>query len=408
MDREGFVRRSIPLRRAAALTAVVGALVTCSCSQDSGTSKPPSHGARPTVVRFRSPVTYTGGRDPEALAIADINGDGHPDVVTANSFGNDVSVFLCNGDGTLRRAHDFPVGKAPATVVIADLNGDGKLDIVTTNGGLAEGQGEAILGSNDISVLLGRGDGTFAKRVNYPAGPIPMGLVIADVNGDGSPDLLTVDRHQSQLALLRGKGDGTFRPYTPIPIKGLTLSRRLTAADLNGDGVVDVIVPDESDASVFVLTGTGHGTFGQKSYPENGIEPVAIAAADLNGDGKPDLAVANGYPAHDISVLLARGTGFEQPHAYPTGFAPHSIVATDLNGDGIPDLAVGNVGDSTVSVLLGRGDGTFQPKLDMPTGSTATNNTVAVADMNGDGRPDLVTANFKPSSLVTVLLQSVG
>ena len=359
-------------------------------------------------MRFRSPVSYTGGLDPEALAIADLNGDGHPDVVTANSFGNDVSVFLGNGAGTLRHAHEVTVGKAPATVATADLNGDGMLDIATTNGGLAEGQGEAILGSNDISVLLGRGDGTFAKRVNYPAGSIPMGLVIADFNGDGSPDLLTVDRHSSQLALLRGTGTGTFRPHTRIPIKGLTLSRRLTAADLNGDGVVDVVVPDESAGSVFVLTGTGHGTFHQKSYPENGIEPVAVAVADLNGDGKPDLAVANGYPAHDISVLLARGTGFEQPHAYPTGFAPHSIVATDLNGDGIPDLAVGNVGDSTVSVLLGRGDGTFRRKLDAPTGSTATNNTIAVADMNRDGRPDLVTANFKPSSLVTVLLQTVG
>ena len=358
-------------------------------------------------MRFRSPVSYTGGRDPEALAIADLNGDGHQDVVTANSFGNDVSVFLGNG-GTLRRAHEFPVGKAPATVVIADLNGDGKLDIVTTNGGLAEGQGEQIRGSNDLSVMIGRGDGTFAKAVSYPAGDVPSGLVIADVNGDGSPDLLTVDRHQSQLALLLGRGGGTFRPYTPIPIKGLTLSRRLTAADLNGDGAVDLIVPDESDGSVFVLTGTGHGTFDQKSYPENGIEPVAVAVADLNGDGKPDLAVANGYPAHDTSILLARGGGFGPAHIYPTGFAPHSIVATDLNGDGKPDLAVGNVGDSTVSILLGRGDGTFGRKLDLPTGSTATNNTIAVADMNRDGRPDLVTANYKPSSLVTVVLQSVG
>ena len=358
-------------------------------------------------MRFRSPVSYTGGRDPEAVAIADLNGDGQQDVVTANSFGNDVSVFLGNG-GTLRRAHKFPVGKAPATVVIADLNGDGKLDIVTTNGGLAEGQGEQIRGSNDLSVMIGRGDGTFAKAVSYPAGDVPSGLVIADVNGDGSPDLLTVDRQQSQLALLLGRGGGTFRPYTPIPIKGLTLSRRLTAADLNGDGAVDLIVPDESDGSVFVLTGTGHGSFDQKSYPENGIEPVAVTVADLNGDGKPDLAVANGYPAHDTSILLARGGGFGPAHIYPTGFAPHSIVATDLNGDGKPDLAVGNVGDSTVSILLGRGDGTFRRKLDLPTGSTATNNTIAVADMNRDGRPDLVTANYKPSSLVTVVLQSVG
>jgi hypothetical protein len=394
------------IRRAGLIA--VAALAVCGCSQSSaGTSTPPSHAAKP-VVRFRSPVSYTGGRDPEALAIADLNGDGHPDVVTANSYGNDVSVFLGNGDGTLRNAHEFPAGTAPASVAIMDLNGDGRLDIATTNGGLAEGEAEEINGSNDISVMLGRGDGTFAKRVNYPAGDVPSGLVMADLNGDGSPDLLTVDRHQSQLALLRGGGDGTFRPYTRIPINGLTLSRRLTAADLNGDGVVDVVVPAESDGSVVVLTGTGHGTFDQKSYPENGIEPVAVTVADLNGDGKPDLAVANGYPAHDTSVILARGGGFGPDHTYPTGFAPHSIVATDLNGDGIPDLAVGNVGASTVSILLGRGDGTFGRKLDLPTGSTATNNTIAVAYMNGDGRPDLVTANYKPSSLVTVLLQSVG
>ncbi len=386
---------------------VVAALV-CGCTHHStGTSKQPSHGATPSVLRFQPPVSYTGGRDPEALAIADLNGDGHPDVVTANSFSNDVSVFLGNGDGTLRNTHEFPVGKAPASVAIVDLNGDGRLDIITTNGGLAEGQGEQIRGSNDLSVMLGRGDGTFAKRVNYPAGDVPMGLVIVDVNGDGSPDLLTVDRHEAQLALLLGRGDGTFRPYKRIPIRELTLSRRLTASDLNGDGVTDVIVPDEGSGSLWVLLGNGDGRFHRPvEYATGGIEPVAVAACDLNRDGHADLATANGYPAHDVSVLLGRGKGtFGLAKTYATGFAPHSILTADLNGDGILDLAAGNVGDSTVSLLLGTGDGALQVKRDVPTGSSATNNTIAVADMNGDGRPDLITANYKPSSLVTVLLQ---
>ena len=341
------------------------------------------------------------------MAVADLNGDERPDVVTANSYGNDDSIFLGAGDGALGEAHEIPAGTAPASVAIADLNGDNHPDIITTNGGIAEGDGEEISGSNDVSVALGRGDGTFADQARYPAGAVPMGIAVADVNGDGAPDLLTVDRHRSQLALLLGTGKGTFRPYRRIPISGLTLSRRLAAADLNGDGAIDVIVPDEG-GSVWVLVGNGDGTFKRPvAYPTNGIEPVAVAVGDLNGDASPDLATANGYPAHDVSVLLGRGDGtFDPPKLYAAGYAPHSGTLTDLNGDGKVDLAAGNVGGKTVSLLLGRGDGTLAGNLEVPTGSAELNNTMVVSDMNGDGRPDLITTNYKPTSLVTVLLQS--
>ena len=145
------------------------------------------------TVRFENSQSYRSEGDPEAIAIADINGDDAPDVVTANSYGSDVDLRLNNGDGTLRRAGEFPVGRGPASVAVADLNNDGRLDIVTTNGGIAHGEGEEIPGSDTISVLIQQADGW--ARSDYPAGKVPMGIAIADVNGDKIPDLVTVDRH---------------------------------------------------------------------------------------------------------------------------------------------------------------------------------------------------------------------
>ncbi len=326
-------------------------------------------------------------------------------MVTANSYSSDVDLRLNDGDGTLRRAGEYPVGGGPASVAVADLNNDGRLDIVTTNGGIAHGEGEEIPGSNTISVLIQQADGW--ARSDYPAGKVPMGIAIADVNADKIPDLVTVNRHESQLALLLGKDDGTFRRYTPIPIAGLTLARRLAAGDVNGDGAVDIIIPDES-GNVIVVAGKGDGTFmSAVSYPTGGIEPVAVAVGDLNGDGNQDVVTANGYPAYDASVLLGSSEGRLGPPALvTTGFAPHSVVIADVNGDGSPDIVTGNVGGNTISLLAARGDGSFEKNHDLPTGSKDGNNAIAVADMNGDGQPDVVTSNYKPTSLVTVLLQT--
>jgi hypothetical protein len=234
-----------------------------------------------------------------------------------------------------------------------------------------------------------------------------MGIGVSDVDDDGAPDVITVGRHDGVLLQFPGDGTGDFGKPRTVDVEGLSLTRRLTVADVDGDGVDDVLVPDEASASVVVLIGGGDGTFQvSASFDTGGVEPVAIAVADVDHDGSADLITANGYPAHDLSVLLGDGKGsFGEPATFATGFAPHSVVATDLNGDGVVDLATGDVGDSTVSILLGVGDGTFADPVAVSTGSTASNNTIAVADLNGDGAPDLVTANYKPASDVTVLVQ---
>jgi hypothetical protein len=350
---------------------------------------------------------YRSGRDPEAVIIDDMNGDGAPDVVTANSYSDDVSIFVNDGTGVLSVDDQFPVGRAPASVEVADLDNDGRPDVATTNGGIAHGESEEIPGSNSVSVWVTQGDGR--ARDDYPAGKVPMGMAIADVNGDTNLDIVTVNRHSSEISLLLGKGDATFHPSVRIPVARLTLARRLAAADVNGDGVTDVVIPDEHGDAI-VMFGNGDGTFkAAVGYPTSGIEPVAVAVGDVNSDGHPDIVTANGYPAHDVSVLLGHGDGrFGAAALFATGFAPHSVVIADLNGDGSQDIVTGNVGDGTVSFLAGHGDGTFAQNRDTPTGSKDGNNTIAVADMNGDGRLDVVTANYKPSSLVTVLLQATG
>jgi hypothetical protein len=204
-----------------------------------------------------------------------------------------------------------------------------------------------------------------------------------------------------------GDGRGSFEAARPIPIPELLLSRRVTAADVDGDDAVDILVPDELAGSVWILSNQGDGTFAPPvSFPTDGTEPVAVGTGDLNGDGEVDVVTANGYPAYDASVLLGDGGGaFGAPTLVGVGFAPHSIVIADLNGDGVQDLATGNVGDSTVSILLGNGDGSFLPADAVSVGSADGNNTIGVADVNADGLLDFVTANYKPSSLITVLLQ---
>jgi hypothetical protein len=350
--------------------AVAAALVLVACSRSAAPDRGNDAARSPASVAFADPIALTAGRDPEALALADLDGDGSIDIVTANSYGDDISTFLGHGDGTFGAATDFPVGRAPASILAVDLNGDGHVDVATTNGGLAHGEEEEIPGSGDITVLLGRGNGAMKTATDYAAGDVPMGLAVADLDGDGAVELVTVDRHASRLIVLFGDGKGAFPTEARVSIPDLMLSRRLSIDDVNGDGIADVLVPDEGTGRVWVLVGRGDARFeAPASYPTDGIEAVAVTTGDPNGDGRLDMATANGFPAHDVSVLLGTGKGvFGDPRTFGTGYAPHSIVAIDVNGDGNLDLVTGDVGDSTATVLLGVGDGTFKDGVALAVG----------------------------------------
>jgi len=340
---------------------------------------------------FLDQTTFATGSRPFSVALADVNGDGKPDLVVANYGSNSVSVLLGNGDGTFQSQATLATGTHPASVAIADLSGDGKADLVICD-----------YGDNNVSVLLGNGNGTFQGRTTFATGSLPTAVAVADLNGDGKPDLVVANLGSDNLSVLLGNGDGTFQGQTTFATG--TTPRSVAVADFNSDNKPDLVVANINSHDVSVLLGNGDGTFQRQTTFATGSLPWSVAVADVNGDGKPDLVVANANVLGTVSVLLGNGDGtFQRQTTFAAGSLPTTVAAVDINGDGKPDLIVTSEGYYNVGVLLGNGDGNLRGNTTFATGSYPT--AVAVADISGDGRPDLVVANYN-SDTVSVLLNA--
>ena len=294
------------------------------------------------------------------------------------------------------------------SVTAGDFNGDGKLDLAVAN-----------RGDDTVSVFLANGGGAFQPAVSYAGGPSPRAIIAADLNGDKGDDLIVADESCTQIvppcpatgsiSILISNVDGTFKAAVPYAVNGYPLS--VAAGDFNGDGKTDVVVANgNSPGTVSVFLGNGDGTLRSPVDYATATNPVAVTVGDFNGDGKLDLAVAGaegGLPG-TVSILLGKGDGTFQRHVdYTTGQGAIAIVGADLNHDGKLDLAVSNDSDSTVSVLLGNGDGTFQAqKLSYPghPGTTA----LAVGDFNADGNLDLAVANSFDNTITLLLGKGDG
>jgi hypothetical protein len=325
-----------------------------------------------------------------------------PDLATANDYSNTISVLLGNSNGTFGAKTDFGAGDYPISVAIGDLNGDGKSDLVVAN-----------QGPSTVSVLLGSGDGTFGAKTDFGAGNYPISVVIGDLNGDRKPDLTVANYGSNTVSVLLGNGDGSFGGKTDFEAGSNPIF--VAIGDLNGDGNPDLAVANYDSNMVSVLLGNGDGNFGAKSPFPTGSLPSAVAIGDLSADGNPDLAVVN-RNSNTVSVLLGNGDGtFGAKKDYGTGDCPSSVAIGDLNADGSPDMAVANCGryaalglaissssNTVVSALLGNGDGTFGTKTDYGTGSGTL--SVAIGDLNGDGRLDLAAAS--DFDMVSVLLNT--
>ncbi|HEY3972480.1 MAG TPA: FG-GAP-like repeat-containing protein [Candidatus Sulfotelmatobacter sp.] len=372
---------------------------------------------------FANAAVYgSNGENAYALAIADVNGDGKPDLVVANGFGGDngdglVAVFLNNGDGTFAAAVTFDSGGfQPLSVAVADINGDGKPDIIVANCGI--GTGGCIGLEGGVSVLIGNGDGTFQTAAAYSSGgQMAESVAVADVNGDGKPDIIVANQCQSStscngtVGVLISNGDGTFQSAVTYGSGGND-AESVAVADVNGDGKPDLLVANYCQLNactgtglVGVLLGNGDGTFQTAATYNAAVQSVAVA--DVNGDGNADLLVAG---ASSVGVLLGNGNGTFQPVvSYGSGgFDAWSVAAADVNGDGKPDLVVANYcadsscnvennSDSVVGVLLGNGDGTFQTVVTFSSGGYY-DFSIAAVDVNGDSKPDIVVANICYSS----------
>jgi hypothetical protein len=290
---------------------------------------------------------------------------------------------LCATASQFKRAVYYKVANYPVQVIAADFNHDGNLDLAV-----------ADYLANEVSILLGNGDGTFQKALTFPASS-PVGLAAGDLNGDGNQDLVVVENfNTSLLAVFLGDGTGKFHKSVTY-ISG-QVSESVVLADFNGDGHLDAAVTNFGGGDVWVRFGNGKGQFGKPSkYSSPGA--WAIAAGDLNGDHHPDIVVGQAGPG-GVQVFLNDGTGkFEKPTTYFSSRGTITGVAiADLNHDGHPDLAAADSQTSYIAVLLNKGDGTFAKPVLYSTalsGSDAYGYTVVVADFNLDGNPDLAAVN---------------
>ena len=344
---------------------------------------------------------------PTSVAVGDFNHDGFIDIVTTNANDNTVTVMLGRGDGTFLPAVSYPVGNYPDSVAVGDVNHDGNLDIATANGG-----------DNTVTVMLGQGDGTFLPAVSYPVGTDPHSIAVGDFNHDGNLDIATANGffYNPMVTVLLGRGDGTFLPAVSTPVGygyGSIAVGSFAVGDFNHDGNLDIVQSNSvqdtvSDDTVWVMLGRGDGTFSPAVLYPVGSEPDSLAVGDFNHDGNLDIATANADDT--VSVILGRGDGAFLPAvSYPVGLNPDSVAVGDFNHDGNLDIVTANADDGTVSVLLGRGDGSFLPAVSYRVGEDPE--SVAVGEFNQDGNLDIVTANapFGPvnntrPSTVTVLL----
>src|ERR1041384_618293 len=273
---------------------------------------------------------------------------------------------------------NYPSGGTPFAVAVQDFNNDEVSDIASVSG-------------SKVSVLLNNGDGTFGSANTFAVGAGAVEIASADLNGDGNADLVVTDDIQSAYVLL-GNGDGTFASSSSISLHNSPFG--IAIADLNGDGILDlaIAIAAGSHGEAAILIGLGDGSFTPPVYYDLTYNGVRLVATDLNHDVRLDLAAAieNPSPRSALAVLLGNGDGTFQPAVISVLGSSDDIAAADFNGDGNVDLALVAFLGSQVRVLLGNGDGTFQPETTYSLPSGEVEFTVATADMSRDGVPDLV------------------
>ena len=303
-------------------------------------------------------VNYPAGTFPQWISAADFNNDSKLDLITANYDSDNVSILIGIGDGTFQFVGNGGVSCfGPLSIATGDFNGDNKLDYATADGRCGSG-----------SVAIGNGNGSFQGPNPYGAGICPQSVITGDFNADNKLDLVVVN--------------GAGCPVRPA----------------KGDSKQ---APEISANSISISMGNGNGAFQNMiSYPA-GSDPREAVAADYNRDGKLDLAVTNASNS-SVSILIGNGNGtFQIAITYPAGFQPFSITKGDFNNDSKIDLAVTNASSASASVMFGNGDGTFQAPTSYPTDPRPT--SIRAANVNGDSILDLVTAN-KEGNSVSVLL----
>lgn len=353
-----------------------------------GNSAPVTQTVGALAPNSYQPVSYAAGTGLSSIAQGDFNGDGKPDLVvadytlTSGMSGTVLSVLLGKGDGTFEPAVSYAADGYPTSVAVGDFNGDGCADLVAA-------------ANNGVVVLLGNGDGTFQPQVRYAAGTYPAYVVVGDFNGDGIADLVVTNQLSNDISILMGKGDGTF--YAAVNYAAGNSPGFVLVGDFNGDGIADVAIANYGGTNISILLGNGDGTF--QPAVNNVSAGGFIASGDFNGDGRVDLVVSGATTC----VFIGNGDGTFQPcQTYRPSL---SVAVGDFNGDGHPDIALADLNQNLI-LLFGKGDGTFPTSAGYSAGTGP--GSILVGDFNGDGKADLAITNSTGSPAGDKVLVLLG
>ena len=373
-----------------------------------------------TTFSFGGRIDYTMDQSPRSVALEDLNGDGLLDMTVTNQ--NSLSVLINRtvpgaASSSFATRQDRAIGYGASHVVTADINGDGKPDLVDAN-----------LGSSTVSIFLN----TFASPPatvvlsdpqNYLSGDTASSVAVGDFNGDGKPDLAVPDPTNGVVSVLFNQslpGSGASDFGTPQNFSTDTGPFAVAVSDFNGDGKLDLVVTSDVSNTISVLfntttPGSATASFSTAEVFTTGAGPRSVAVGDLNGDGKAEIVVGNNL-TNTISVFFnttaagAATPSFATRQDFTTGNLPRGVSLRDLNGDGRLDIATANAGSNSISVLLNTtapASGTFSFSTNQEFGVGQLPKSVSIADINGDGRPDLA-ATSSIDNIVSVLLNTTA
>ena len=361
------------------LVSLLGALLLFGCGQ-----------SQPSPDLFALPVSYMVGKKPEVVLAHDMNNDEFPDLLVVNSGGNSLNFLEGIGDGTFKDPQTIETGREPFALDVADFNGDHIPDIALCN-----------YGDGNVSIILGQKDGLFKLKTDVKVGRLPIAVAAGDFNNDDKTDLAVTLRF-NKLIILLGVGDGTFKLAEAYQV-GPTPAY-ITIEDYNSDGNDDIAIALNGlkVKHIKMLFGNGDGTFLPPKKIIGGNQSSFIVNHDMNLDGKTDL-IASSPMRDSLSIYVGDGTGeFSKLEDFAGEKGPHNIVAGALTGDKVPDIVVCNRRGGSISVIPGRGDGTFiYPHFNYVVGSQPR--SITGADFNRDGMMDIAVVLYQKQILEVFL-----
>ncbi|MCX7552596.1 VCBS repeat-containing protein [Marinicella sp. S1101] len=335
------------------------------------------------------------GAGQPAMVVCDFNADGHLDVLIANYADNNMIVFQGNGKGNLSEVGRYPVGENPTGLAVADVNGVGHVDVAIANHE-----------TSYVTFLYGNGKGDFKQttesRLNLAIDPHPHEVQLKDLDGDNKVDLIVDNRTHLGLLVLKGQGDGTFLTPGKTINMGGDPYRGFAVNDINGDGNLDLLTPNQRDIGIAINNGSNDMSFALSQMAQSEA-PFAVALADMTGDGALDLLVANNGSTITLIPGDGKGNFIESSQKEIKASSGAKQIATgDINGDGIKDALISNWSGEMLVVLGGNGS---METLRFQHSKLANPWAVALADLNEDGKSDFIIADGDSQSAVVFVSQ---